>query len=136
MDALIRKNCLAETARWQKVLGVFFAVCAVLIVVFAIGATLVGIVLGRDDESAYFLTACLLLVPVALLYYYPAKYLFTSAKRFNEWVAKGDDALFDEGLKNNKSFFKFTGILSIIVLAFMALFLILAIIAGVIVALA
>lgn len=136
MDDFIRKNYLAETAKWQKVIGVFYAVCAILVVLLSIGACIAGIVLGQDDESAYFLIAFVLYIPLALLYYYPAKFLFASSKRFKEWVATEDEATLTEGLKNNKSYFKFTGVLTIIGLVGMAIWLIVAIIAGVIAALA
>lgn len=136
MDDLLRKNYLAETAKWQKVIGVFYVICAILVVLLSIGACITGIVLGQDDESAYFLIACVLYIPFALLYYYPAKFLLTSSKRLKEWVATDNEGTLTEGLKNNKSFFKFTGILTIIGLIGMAIWLIVAIVAGVIVALA
>jgi hypothetical protein len=69
---------------------------------------------------------------MAVLYYFYARYLLRAAKGLKAWGVSEDEADLTFGLKNNKSYFKFSGILTIIALAIVAI----ALVAGVIAAIA
>ena len=140
MDSL-QKNYLAETARWQKLLGVVMMVCTVLIallgILFIVGGSALGSALDDLEGAALFggiggAAAGIVYLLMALLYYFFAHYLLRSAKYLKAYVANEDEADLTEGLKNNKSYFKLNGILTIIALIFVAL----AVVVGVIVGLA
>lgn len=140
MDS-VQKNYLAETARWQKLLGVVMMVCTVLIallgILFIVGGSALGSALDDLEDAALFggiggAAAGIVYLLMALLYYFFAHYLLQSAKYLKAYVASDDEADLTEGLKNNKSYFKLNGILTIIALILVAL----AVVVGVIVGLA
>ena len=97
----IQKGFLVESARWQKLLGVVMMISSILI-------ALLGIM--------YLL--------FAVLYYFFAVYLLRSAKAFKTWETSDDDAYLTEGLRNTKSFFRLSGILTIIGLCAIGLMLV------------
>jgi Ca2+/Na+ antiporter len=65
---------------------------------------------------------------MAILYFFFARYLLRSAKAFKAYGVSDDEADLTEGLKNNKSYFKLSGILVIISLCFLALILVIGLI--------
>ena len=68
---------------------------------------------------------------MAVLYYFFARYLLRSAKALKAYGVSDDEADLTEGLKNNKSYFKLSGILIIISLCILALVLVIAIIGAI-----
>ena len=140
MDSL-QKNYLAETARWQKLLGVVMMVCTVLIAVGGIAFIVGGSALGGaldDLEDATLIAgiggaaAGIVYLLMAVLYYFFAHYLLQSAKYLKAYVANEDEASLTEGLKNNKSYFKLNGILTIIALIILGLAIVVAVIAAIV----
>lgn len=141
MDSL-QKNYLAETARWQKLLGVVMMVFTVLIALFGIffivagsafGDAMEGLDLFGGGMAGGIAGAALGIVYIlmAVLYYFFARYLLRSAKALKAYGVSDDEADLTEGLKNNKSYFKLNGILVIISLCFLALVLIIGIIGAI-----
>ena len=142
MDSL-QKNYLAETARWQKLLGVVMMVFTVLIALIGIffivaggafgdamsdlelfGGGMAGGIAGAAIGIVYIL--------MAVLYYFFARYLLRSAKALKAYGVSDDEADLTEGLKNNKSYFKLSGILVVISLCLLALVLVIAIIGAIV----
>ena len=124
MESLL-KTYSSQLAKWQKIVGVFFAVSVVLMVLFGLVCIIFAGQLGSDFEESvggaigiramgvlYFL--------LGLLYFFPTKYLLNSAKKIKEWVVSDDERDLTEGVMNTKSFFKFTGVLCIIGLSILA----------------
>jgi hypothetical protein len=66
----------------------------------------------------------------SLLYFFPCLYLFRFASKTRAAVLSSDAALLEAGLKNLKAFFRYMGILLIVVLAFYALAFVVALIAA------
>ena len=141
MDSL-QKNYLAETARWQKLLGVVMMVFTVLIALIGIffivagsafGDAMEGLDLFGGGMAGGIAGAALGIVYIlmAVLYYFFARYLLRSAKALKAYGVSDDEADLTEGLKNNKSYFKLNGILLIISLCFLALVLIIGIIGAI-----
>lgn len=141
MDSL-QKNYLAETARWQKLLGVVMMVFTVLIALIGIffivagsafGDAMEGLDLFGGGMAGGIAGAALGIVYIlmAVLYYFFARYLLRSAKALKAYGVSDDEADLTEGLKNNKSYFKLNGILVIISLCFLALVLIIGIIGAI-----
>lgn len=141
MDS-VQKNYLAETARWQKLLGVVMMVFTVLIALIGIffivagsafGDAMEGLDLFGGGMAGGIAGAALGIVYIlmAVLYYFFARYLLRSAKALKAYGVSDDEADLTEGLKNNKSYFKLNGILVIISLCFLALVLIIGIIGAI-----
>lgn len=129
----IQKTYLAETARWQKVLGIILAICTGLMALFGIILFFVGNKIPDNELLGDFYgpgmgTFYLLF---AVLYFFYTRFLLRSAKYLKAYVANEEEADLTEGLKNNKSFFKFSGILTLVCLGFVVLALIGVVIAGV-----
>jgi Ca2+/Na+ antiporter len=141
MDSL-QKNYLAETARWQKLLGIVMMVFTVLIALLGIFFIVAGSSFGEAMEDLEFLgggmaggiagaALGIVYILMAVLYYFFARYLLRSAKALKAYGVSDDEADLTEGLKNNKSYFKLNGILVIISLCFLALVLVIAIIGAI-----
>ncbi len=136
----IQKSYLLETAKWQKFLGIVIAVCTVLIAVVGIVLIILGI---RSDPSDVIVSqnppvfsevgavgGAFYLI-FAVLYYFFARYLLRSAKYLKAWGASDAEEDLTEGLKNGKSYFKLSGIVTIVGIVLAVLLLIGAAIAGI-----
>lgn len=126
----IQKVYLLESARWQKLLGVVMMISSILIALLGIFFFVIGFVDGEDFMESELLgkiTGALLGIMYllfAVLYYFFAVYLLRSAKAFKTWETSDDDADLTEGLRNTKSFFRLSGILTIIGLCAIGLMLV------------
>ena len=116
----IQKSFLAETGRWQKLLGVVMMVCTILIALLGIFFIVVGFVdNGEFLEEGVFgkimgLSLGIMYLLLSVLYYFFAIYLLRSAKAFKAYLESDSDADLTDGLRNTKSFFRLSGILSLI----------------------
>jgi hypothetical protein len=134
----IQKSYLLETAKWQKFLGVVMMVCVVLMAIGGIAIIATGSFFADQVEDNPILAQFgmsgfgIMYLLMAVLYYFYARYLLRAAKGLKAWGVSEDEADLTFGLKNNKSYFKFSGILTIIALAIVAI----ALVAGVIAAIA
>lgn len=119
----IQKSYLLETAKWQKVIGILMAIGTF----FMAAAGIVFIVLGGGTEpsdvvfserAAAFASigpiGGIIYLLCAVLYFFFARYLLRAAKYLKAWGASDAEEDLTEGLKNNKSFFKLSGIVSLI----------------------
>lgn len=125
MDSQLKTH-FTDMAKWQKIVGIFFAIS----VAFMLLAGLMFIILGATMGSGFaeefaeelgsdmgglgLICLGILYLLLGLLYLFPTKYLLNSSKKINLWAITDDEALLTEGVKNSKSFFKFTGLLLII----------------------
>ena len=138
MDSL-QKSYLAETGRWQKLLGVFMMIFTVLMAAIGILMIVGGSVLGESmgdllgdsvPGGIAGAIAGVIYILGAILYFFFALYLLRSGKALKAYVASDDEAFLTKGLKNNKSYFKLSGVLLIISLCILALVLVAAAIAA------
>jgi Family of unknown function (DUF5362) len=124
---------LNETARWGKFLSIVgFVTCGLL----AVASFFIGSIMSRSALASYSadgagaygagfaagITAVYL--AIAVLYFFPCLYLYRFSVRLKAALNGNDQVQLNQALKNQKSLFKFIGILTIIVLAFYALALI------------
>ena len=119
------KTYFAQLAKWQKIVGIFFAVSVALLILFGLGIVIFGSSFGSEITEQFggsigFTGAGIVYFLMGILYYFPTKYLLTSAKKIKARVASDDEAVLAEGVMNCKSFFKFTGVLCIISFAILA----------------
>ena len=119
------KTYFAQLAKWQKIVGIFFAISVALLVLFGLGICIFGMDFGSEITDQFggtigFTTAGIIYFLMGVLYFFPTRYLLISAKKIKAWVASDDEAVLAEGVMNSKSFFKFTGVLCIISFAILA----------------
>ena len=131
----IQKSYLLETAKWQKVLGIVMAVCTALLAACGIAFIAFGNFLNDPDLEGLGnfggAVVGVLYLLLALLYVFFTRYLLRSAKYLKAWCASDAEEDLTEGLKNNKSYFKFSGILAIVGIGLVVLLLICVAIAAV-----
>lgn len=118
---------LTETARWGKFLAIVgFVTCGLI----AILSFFIGTIMSSSAFAVYnanglgaAMGALLTIVylAIALLYFFPCLYLYRFSVRLKAALSGNDQVQLNQALKNQKSLFKFVGILTIIVLSFYAL---------------
>lgn len=129
-----QKSILSDTARWQKIIGIIMAVSTAFMVLGGIFLLCVGNRFG--DESNAFLSQYLgagmgiVYLLAAAMYFCFTRFLLRSAKFLKAYVASDDEADLTEGLKNNKYYFKFSGILALVSIGIILLVMIVAVIVG------
>jgi hypothetical protein len=72
-----------------------------------------------------------LFIGLAVLIFFPSLFLFKFGEKIHSYLRTGKDQELEDAFKNNKSFWKFCGIIYIIYLAFIPLVFFIAVIAGV-----
>ncbi len=130
------RSYIYETAKWANFLSIMGFILTAFIAMFSFGIgslmTLLNSQLGAANPyaglSSGVLTVFFLLV--AALYFYPSLLLFKYASSAKKAVLFADQATLSIAMSKMKSFFKFWGILTIIVLAFYTLAFLLGIVAG------
>ena len=137
----LQKTYLAETARWQKFLGVVMMVFTVLIALlgffFIVAGSFLGNAMGDvlgDGLPGGIAGAAVGIVYIlgAVLYYFFASYLLRSAKALKAYGASDNETDLTEGLKNNMSYFKLSGILLAVTLCIIAIAVVIAIIGAIV----
>ena len=129
-------NYLSETARWGRLLSIvgfiycgFMAICGLFFGSLMTRMMMSGVG-GSEAVMSGVGTAFLsfVIIFMALILFFPAYYLFNFSSKVRRALRNNDQTVLADSLKNLKSYFKFFGILIIIVLSFYALALISAII--------
>ncbi len=115
-------NFLNEAARWTRflsILGFIFCGLLALIALFG-GSYLAGMMSGVSGSgiafSGVFVTIFYLLLD--LLLFFPTLYLFNFSSKMRKAQRNNDQLTLTDSFKNLKSYFKFHGILAIIIVAF------------------
>ena len=115
-------NFLNEAARWTRFLSILgFIFCGLLaLIAFFGGSYLAGMMSGVSGSgiafSGIFVTIFYLLLD--LLLFFPTLYLFNFSSKMRKAQRNNDQLTLTDSFKNLKSYFKFHGILAIIIVAF------------------
>jgi hypothetical protein len=132
------RSFIYETSKWTKFLSIvgFVFTGFMVLVSLSVGAILSSMnsLVGAQNNpyaamGTGFLTVFLLIT--AAIYFYPSFILFKFSTAAKQAVLYGDQESLSLAMGKMKSFFKFWGILLIVLLAFYALAILSAIIAGV-----
>jgi len=121
---------LAETAKWAKFIAIMMFIMAGLMV-------LAGIVISVSGSIAlqkYFPIGGMLgivYIVIALIYYFPAKYLYDFAAYIKQALYFNEQESLDYAFNRLKAHYRFIGILMIIVLCLYIMVFVFAIIAGI-----
>ena len=129
-------NYLSETARWSRLLSIIgFIYCGLMAIVGLFFGSMMSRMMmpgmgGTDTALAGVGTAFLsfFIILMSLIFFFPAYYLYSFSSKMRRALRNNDQAVLTDSLKNLKSFFKFYGIIVIVVLSIYALALISAII--------
>ena len=127
----VSQSYLSETSKWGKFLAIIgFIGCGLLIIIaIFMGTTIAGLSSqfgGSNGISGGAIT--FIYIALAALYFFPCYYLYNFSVKMQAALRSNDQQALQSALANQKSCYKFVGILTIIV---MSLYL-LAIIAAVI----
>ena len=121
---------LAETAKWAKFIAILMFIMAGLMVL----AGIVVAVSGSVALQKYFPLSGMLgviYIVAALIYYFPAKYLYDFAAYIKQALYFNEQESLDYAFNRLKAHYKFIGILMIIALCLYVMVFIFAIIAGI-----
>ena len=118
-------NYLNESARWGRflaILGFVFCGLMVLMGVF-FGSFMASMISGMNAETAAFGGGffSIFFVISALITFFPSLFLYNFSSKMRKAVRNNDQAVMTESFKNLKSFFKYYGIFTIVILSFYAL---------------
>lgn len=105
---------LRQTQPWVRFLSILgFIIATLMILVGAIGSVAM---FARPGISPAQLVVFLVYIPMGVLYFFPAFFLFQYASRINAlWTTRSVRQL-EEALEAQKSFWKFVGILMLLVI--------------------
>ncbi|HEX3767945.1 MAG TPA: DUF5362 family protein [Puia sp.] len=126
-------NYLSEAARWSRFLSVLGFIYCGFMVIFGLffGSEMTRMIPGAGDARMSSVGNTFLgvfIILLSLIMFFPSLYLWNFSSKIRKAFNNNDQPLLTESLKNLKSFFKFYGILLIVVLSFYALALIAAIV--------
>jgi hypothetical protein len=129
------RSYLYDTAKWTKFLSIIGFVFTALIALFAFGSSAFVSLLATYSPGnplaamgSGFITVYFLVM--ALLYFYPSLLMFKHSNAVKKAVLYGDQESLSIAMLNLKSFFKFWGVLMIVLIAFYFLVMLMAVIAG------
>ncbi len=133
------KNYLAETAKWAKFMGIVGYVFVGLLVVgaFFVGAFMNFITRNAPNADTPFNSAAFSIamgayfLVIALIYYFPSRYLHQFGVNTQQALRRNEQFSFTQAFSRLKSFFKFFGVLTLVVLVLYGLAMVFLIIAGV-----
>jgi hypothetical protein len=129
-------NYLSEAARWSRLLSIVgFIYCGLMAVCgLFMGSMMTRIMsasMGTDTAAMSGISTAFIsffIIFMALILFFPSWYLYNFSTKIRRAIQNNDQVILADSLKNLKSFFKFYGVLVIIVLSFYALALISAIV--------
>jgi hypothetical protein len=120
---------MRETVKWAKFLAICSFVGLGLMVLVGVVFLFLSVSFPVPSEMKFSTSAVgIFYILIAVLYFFPAMYLYRFATASAEAINTLNDDTLEEGLENLKSLFRFTGILMIIVLSLYAVGFILAIV--------
>jgi Family of unknown function (DUF5362) len=118
-------NYLGEVARWCRFLSIIgFIYCGLMVLFGVFFGTIISMMtpmMGQDSAAMSTIGSGFLgivIIVVSLLLFFPAYYLFNFSTKMKRAILHNEQPVLAESLKNLKSFFKFYGILVIVVLSF------------------
>ena len=118
-------NYLSEAARWCRFLAIIgFIYCGLMVICGIFFGTIMAMMIpamGGTETMAYSAMGSgfvgIFIILFSLILFFPAYYLFSFSSKMRRAIHNNDQPVLAESLKNLKSFFKFYGILIIILLS-------------------
>jgi hypothetical protein len=115
---------LAEAAKWGKFLSILgFIFCALIILMGLFAGTLMSTMFSQFETqspgSFGAISGTVIMVyyiVIAIVYFFPCLFLFNFASKMQTAIRNNDQVYLNTSFRSLKSFFKFWGIVTIIVL--------------------
>lgn len=111
---------LAQTGKWSKFLGIIGFILTALIITLGIffGSIMSLMPMAQNDAMPDGMGSwiSILYVLMGALYFMPSWYLYTFSKKISLALEEDNEVELEHALKNQKSFFKFWGITTIVML--------------------
>jgi len=128
---------LKEASPWLRFMGILgFIGCGITCLVGIISAIFSSTFFGSREELESFPIGVLSLFYVAAgaVYFFPARFTYNFGAKIRDYQISSSNEDLELAFKNNKSLWKFNGILSIVCLALIPFIIIISIIFGVVAA--
>ena len=123
---------LRETARWGKFLAIVgFIACGLCLLSAIFSGPLIMALYGSLGAApGVGIVFTVMLVLVALLWFFPCLYLYNFSSKMQAALRSNDQVQLNQSFRNLKSYYRFVGIVTIIVLSLYALLFIIRIFSG------
>lgn len=120
------RSYLYDMSKWTKFLSILGFVFTAFLVMFAFGSGAFIQVLAKVSPGNPFLAmgtgfVTIYFLLIALLYFYPSLLMFRQSNATQKAVLYGDQASLSVAMSSLKSFFRFWGILMIVIIVFYGL---------------
>lgn len=126
------RSHLAEAGRWAKFLAIIgFIGCAFIVLIGLFFGSFIGMFSSQyganpyNDISAsgsgFGAAMAVYYIVIALIYFFPCLFLFRFANKMKTALASNDQEVLNASFQNLKATFRFLGIITIIMLAFVVL---------------
>lgn len=118
---------LNETSKWGKFLAIMGFIAAGLTILLGFfSSTLMPLIYNKQIgmgmmPSAFTYFLAVIYIAIGVLYFFPSLYLYKYSEKIKEAIHSRNSQALTEAFQNQKSLYKFWGILTIIVLALYAL---------------
>lgn len=117
------KDYLLETAKWAKLISIVgFVGLGMMVLMGLFMGTIMGSLSAMAPEEVDMMPAmgggffAIIYIGMALLYFFPIKYLYDFSSKVKKSIQITDQNLFNEAMMKLKSHYKFIGILMLIMI--------------------
>jgi hypothetical protein len=114
---------LADVKRWARLISIFGYIMIGIIVFFAFffGFFYDNAAIQRTPGAPSGMVLLLVYIIMAVIYFFPVHYLGQFASNLGRSLKNGDDVMLTRSLSNLRGFFRYIGILAIILIALFVL---------------
>lgn len=129
------KSYLREIGKWSRFLGILMYVAMSFMILGGIAFVIAAFIGGDAMAGAGMGIAPGIMgamyIILGIIYIFPAKYLTKAGSSLKAGISINSNEAVEEGIKNTKSYYKFTGIISIVALCIAAVAIVTIIIVGI-----
>src|SRR5579872_761112 len=124
-------ECLRQTRPWVQLLSVLAFLGSAFMLLFGLGMTAVGFLASGGGSKAAQLAIGLVYIPISLFYIYPGIKLWAYGSAIGRLLASHSAVDLEAALGEQKSFWKFCGIATLVALALYAIAIVVGAVVGV-----
>lgn len=124
---------LKETAKWARFLAIVgFVLTGVIVLAALFAGSLLGALSASAPELAFFPTAGITITYlfVAGLYFFPCLFLLQSSSKLTQALQSGSNEDLTLAFEKLKNFFRFVGIMTLVIISLYALMLVFLVLGG------
>lgn len=124
---------LKETAKWARFLAIVgFVMTGIIVLAALFAGTLFSTLAQTSPELAFFPTAGITVgyLFIAAIYFFPCLFLLQSSQKLNLALQSGSSDELTVAFEKLKNFFRFVGIMTLVIIALYALMIVFLILGG------